>query len=70
MPSTPFADAVEAAGQLPDDDQRALIDLLQRRLADADRRRLVAEVQEARAQFASGMCHPATPDEILDDVLP
>lgn len=69
MPSTPFADVVEAAGQLPDDDQRALIDLLQRRLADAGRRRLVAEVQEARAQFASGLCQPATPDEILDDVL-
>ena len=69
MPTTLFADAVEAAGQLPDDDQRALIDLLQRRLADAGRRRLVAEVQEARVQFAGGQCRPATPDDILRDVL-
>jgi hypothetical protein len=67
--TTPFADAVEAADRLPDDDQAALIDLLRRRMAEAGRRRVVAEARDARAEFAAGECRAASVDDILRDAL-
>ncbi len=67
--TTLFADAVEAAGRLPDDDQAALIEVLRRRLADAGRQRVVADVRDARAELAAGRCRAASADDILRDAL-
>ena len=65
-----FAEAVEAAGRLTDEDQAALVGLLQRRLAEAGRRQVAADVRDANAEFAAGGCRPASPEDILRDVLP
>jgi len=66
MNGAAFAEAVEAAGRLSDEDQLALIDLLRRRrLAEAGRRQVADDVREANAEFTSGGCRPASPDEIL-----
>jgi hypothetical protein len=65
----PFAEVLEAADHLPQDEQEELIAILHRRLAQAARKRLAAEVQEARQEFAEGRCSPATSNEIMLEIL-
>jgi hypothetical protein len=65
----PFGEVLEAADQLSQDEQEELIAILHRRLAQAARQRLAAEVQEARQEFAQGRCLPATPQEMMREIL-
>lgn len=65
----PFCDILEAAGQLPLEDQETLIGILQRRIAHAGRERCAADVEGARQEFAAGRCRPATTDEIMREIL-
>ncbi|MFO0964431.1 MAG: hypothetical protein U0793_02420 [Gemmataceae bacterium] len=67
-PVTPFADVLEAADHLSADEQEELIAVLQRRLAAAARKRLVADIQEARLEHSSGRCSPASPQQIMDEI--
>jgi len=64
-----FGDVLEAANQLSHDEQEELIDILHRRLALASRQRLVAEIKESRQEFADGRCLPATPSELMREIL-
>jgi hypothetical protein len=64
----PFAEVLEAADHLSQDEQEELIAILHRRLAQAARQRIVAEIQEARQEFAEGHCSPATPDETMREI--
>ena len=64
-----FGEVLEAADQLSPDEQEELIAILQRRLAQAARHRLAAEIQEARQEFAEGRCSPATPEELLREIM-
>jgi len=66
---TPFGEVLEAADRLSLDEQEELIAILHRRLAQAARQRLVADVQEARQEFAEGRCSPGTPDELMRETL-
>jgi hypothetical protein len=68
-PLLPFGEVLEAADRLSQEEQEELIAILHRRLADAARRRLVADVQEARQEFAEGRCSPATPDDLMREIL-
>jgi len=65
----PFGEVLEAADQLSREEQEELIAILHRRLAQAARQRLAGEVREARQEFADGRCLPATPDEIMREIL-
>ena len=65
----PFGDVVEAADHLSREEQEELIAILHRRLAQAARQRLAAEIQEARQEFAEGRCSPATPDELMPEIM-
>ena len=49
-----FGDVLDAADQLSAEDQQELIAILQRRLADAGRERLLANINQARREFAAG----------------
>ena len=64
-----FGEVLDAADQLSPDEQQELVAILNRRLALAGRRRLMDEVEEARKDFAEGRCVPATPDEIMHEIL-
>ena len=63
-----FSDVIEAIDQLSQDEQEELIDVVGRRLAEARRRRLAAEVEEARKEFASGQCRIVTPQELVREI--
>jgi ribosomal protein S4 len=65
----PFSDVLEAADRLSTDEQEELIAVLHRRLAHAARAQLAADIQEARQDFTQGRCSPATPDELLREIL-
>lgn len=64
-----FGEVLEAADQLSLEEQQELIAILNRRVSLANRQRLIAEVEEARKDFAEGRCVPATPDEIMREIL-
>ncbi len=53
---TTFAEILEAAEQLPLEDQENLIHILQNRLRDQKRTELVRDVQAAQQEFAQGQC--------------
>jgi hypothetical protein len=65
----PFAEVLEAADHLSPDEQQELIHILNRRLAEAARKRLVADVQEARDEFSQGRSSPVTPDELMREIM-
>jgi hypothetical protein len=65
----PFAEVLETADQLSPDEQEELIAILHRRLAQAARQRLASEIQEARQEFAEGRCSPASPDELMREIM-
>ena len=64
-----FGEVLEAADHLSPDEQAELIDILRRRLAQAARQRLVAEIKESRQEFAAGRCLPATPSELMREIM-
>jgi hypothetical protein len=64
----PFGDVLEAADHLSPEEQESLIAILRRRLAQAGRLRVAADVEESRQEFAQGKCRPATPDELLREM--
>ena len=69
MIQTTFAEILEAAEQLPLEDQENLIDILQKRLRDRRRAYLVKDVQEAQKEFADGNCQPVTPEQLMEEIL-
>jgi len=69
MTQITFATILDAAEQLPLEDQENLIDILQKRLRDHRRAELVQEVQQAQQEFAQGQCKIATPQQIIEEIL-
>lgn len=65
----PFNEVVEAADGLSPEEQVELVAILQRRLAEAGRRRVAAEVAEARREFAAGNCAAMSPPELIQEML-
>jgi hypothetical protein len=67
--SESFADVLEAVDRLSEEDREALIDIVRRRTAEQGRKRVAAEAAEARREFEGGHCRPATPGELMDEIL-
>jgi hypothetical protein len=68
-PVLPFGEVLEAADHLSQEEQEELVAILHRRLVQAARRRLAAEVREARQEFAEGRCSPVTPDQLMREIM-
>lgn len=69
MTQTTFAAILEAAGNLPLEDQEQLINILQNRLRDQRRAERIKDVQEAQKEFTEGKCKPVTPQQLMDEIL-
>ncbi|MEX2175461.1 MAG: hypothetical protein WD872_13950 [Pirellulaceae bacterium] len=69
LASAPFAEVVDAVGRLTPDEQETLVSIVQHRLTEERRRQIVADVQAAREELQAGVCRPATPDELLREIL-
>jgi hypothetical protein len=68
-PNSSFGEVLDAADHLSPEEQLELIAILHRRLAEAARQKLIAEVHESRQQFAEGRCTPATPDDLMREIM-
>ena len=64
-----FGEVLEAADKLSLREQEALMDVVQRRIIERQREELAREMQEAQKEFQAGHCHPATPDELMTEIL-
>jgi len=60
-----FADVVEAADSLSVEEQEELVAIVQRRLVEAARERLVRDVDEGREEFEAGQLKAMSVDEIV-----
>lgn len=63
-----FSEVLDAASDLSTDEQESLLDILGRRLIERRRLELASEIEEARAEFATGKLRPASVDEIMNEV--
>ena len=69
MTQTTFAEILEAAEQLPLEDQENLINILKNRIREQKRAGLVRDVQETQKEFDQGQCPPMTPEQIMEEIL-
>jgi hypothetical protein len=69
MTQATFADLIEAAEQLPIEEQEDLVHILKNRLRDRKRAELIKDVAEAQQEFAQGKCKPLTPEQIMEEIL-
>jgi hypothetical protein len=63
-----FAEILDAASELSVDEQEALLRILRHRIAESNRAQLVADVAEARAEFAAGKAATTSVPQIMDEV--
>jgi hypothetical protein len=63
-----FSEIVDAADNLSPDEQQVLVDILSRRLAERNRKQLVADIADGRREFADGTARPTSPQQIMDEV--
>jgi hypothetical protein len=68
--TTSFMELLDAADKLSLDEQETLVELLQRRMVEHRRAELVKDIQDAQREFQSGGCRPATPSQLMGEVLP
>lgn len=63
-----FDKLLEAVEELPDEAQAELVNVIQRRLAERGRQRIMAEAAQAEKEFAEGKCSPTTPDDLMREI--
>ncbi|MGW8257537.1 MAG: hypothetical protein ACWGMZ_08640 [Thermoguttaceae bacterium] len=68
MSESRFSELLEAVDNLSADEQQVFLDIVIHRLAESSRKKLAEDVKEARKEFAEGLCKPATPQEIRDEI--
>ncbi len=66
---TRFTDVLEAVEELPTDEKEELIRILNNRLREAKRQRIIKSVEAAQREFEKGDLKPASVDEIMKEVL-
>jgi len=64
-----FAEVIEAADCLSEDEQETLLKVLQKRLAERRRLEVAEDIKEARLEHQRGETLEATPDELMDEIL-
>ena len=68
-PMISFDEIVEVADKLSLEKQEALIEILHRRMMERRRAELAKDIEEARQEFREGRCQPATPSELMEEIL-
>ena len=66
---TTFSDVLETIENFTIDEKETLIDILQHRLQEAKRQKIVNSVEEANREFERGDLKPASVDEIMREIM-
>ena len=71
MPSNAvrFADLVEMIDTLPLEERESLVEVVRKRNADDERRRIAASIRAAKREHSRGRCKPVTPGELMREIL-
>ena len=69
MPALNFGEILDAAHELPLDDQAELLVVLRQRVAEAKRAALVERVLEAERELDAGLGREIDPDEFAAEML-
>ena len=64
-----FNEVLESADKLSLDEQETLAEILRKRLIDHRRTELAKEIQEAQQEYQEGRAQPATPSELMKEIL-
>ena len=64
-----FNKVLESADKLSLDEQEALTEVLHRRIIEHRRAELAKEIKDAQQEFKDGKCKPATPSELMKEIL-
>lgn len=64
-----FNEILESADKLSLDEQETLTEILHRRLIEHRRAELAKEIQEAQQEYQEGRCQPATPSDLMKEIL-
>ncbi len=64
-----FGEVADAAYTLPLDHQEELIKLLQARLREKKRKRLLKNVQQARKEYKQGKARIVTPRQLIEEAM-
>jgi len=64
-----FDEILEAANQLPVEDQETLIDILNRRIHDRHRTEILKDIKAAQKEFKKNQCRPVSPEELMKEIL-
>ncbi len=67
-PDATFDELLEAAEHLAPEEQADLIAVLQRRLAELGRHRVVQEIRQGRDEFQTGRTKPASIADVLREI--
>lgn len=64
-----FNKVLESADKLSLDEQETLTEVLRRRIIEHRRAELAKEIKDAQQEFKDGKCKPATPSELMKEIL-
>jgi len=64
-----FEEVLETVEQLSLDEQEMLTDIVRRRIIERRRTELARDIQEAQSEYKAGNVRPATPDELMEEIL-
>jgi len=66
---TTFAEVLEKIESFSFEEKETLVDILQNRLRETKRQRIIKSVEAAQKEFEKGNLKPASVDEIMKEVL-
>ncbi len=64
-----FNEVLESADKLSLDEQETLMEVLHRRIIEHRRAELVKEIRDTQQEYQKVRCVPATPSELMKDIL-
>ena len=64
-----FQKAVEVIELFPEEQQEALIDIVQHRLIEQRREKLAQNIKKARREYAEGKVRRGTVDDLMKEIL-
>lgn len=63
-----FQEALDMVESLPEDQQESLARIIRLRLQERRRELLLADIEEAQAEYARGECHSGTVEDLMKEL--
>ena len=64
-----FNDVLESVDKMSLEEQETLTEVMHRRIVERKRAALVREIEAAQQEFEDDSCQPATPSDLMKEIL-